>query len=113
MINLSIDSTTEVNEELVKNYFRQLVNSIFKILPMKENGEESLTVYIKSLQSEVVGFNNLVEGIRDNAEFLQLLSILQYQVDNPTCSVDETRREVFKAIAIANKLKGLYSKGVA
>ena len=113
MINLSINSTTEVNEELVKNYFRQLVNSIFKILPMKENGEESLTVYIKSLQSEVVGFNNLVEGIRDNAEFLQLLSILQYQVDNPACSVDETRREVFKAIAIANKLKLLYSKGVA
>lgn len=112
MINLSINATTEVDEELVKNYFRQLVNSIFKILPMKENGEESLVIYIKSLQSEVVGFSNLVEEIKDNAEFLQMLSILQYQVDNPTCSIEETRREVFKAIAIANKLKALYSKEV-
>lgn len=110
MIALAIENTV-VDEKLVKNYFTRLVNSIFKILPMKESGESTLPIYLKSLQSEITGLASVVEVAKDDAMILQLVSILQYQADNPDCPVEETRREVFKAIAVCNKLKGQYSKG--
>jgi len=111
MIVLAIDDGIEVNEELIGNYFKSLVNCIFKILPMKENNESSLDVYMRSLQSEMAGCYKIIDAIENDGMFLSLLAILQYQIDNPGCPVNITRREVFKAIALCNKLKAQYIKG--
>lgn len=111
MMILKITNGTEINAELLRNYFHALVNCIFKILPMKESNEDSLEVYMKSLQSEMSGCERLIEAINNDAMFLSLLSILQYQIDNPDCPINETRREVFRAIAICNKLKAKFSEG--
>lgn len=110
MIILAIDNGIEVSEELLSNYFKSLVNCIFKILPMKENNENSLNVYMRSLQSEMAGCQRLIDAIDNDSAFMSLLSILQYQIDNPNCPVNTTRREVFKAIALCNKLKAQYLK---
>jgi len=40
----------KVSDKLMSNYFTSLINSFFKILPIRESGEESLPVYIRSLQ---------------------------------------------------------------
>ena len=40
---------------MLNNYFRTLVNLFFKILPIKESGESSLEVYMRSLQAELLG----------------------------------------------------------
>ena len=112
MIILAIDDGTEIDTELVRNYFRSLVNCILKILPMKESREDSLVVYMRSLQSELAGCNRLINAMNNDAGFLSLLSILQYQIDNPDCPVNDTRREVFRAIAICNKLKSRYLEEV-
>jgi predicted transcriptional regulator len=47
--------------ELLRNYFRNLVNQFFKILPMRENGEDSLCVYMTSLQAELIGCKSLYQ----------------------------------------------------
>lgn len=96
--------------ELLRNYFRNLVNQFFKILPMRENGEDSLCVYMTSLQAELIGCKSLIPDIRENSLYLTLLAILQYLIDNPECSITEVRREVFKAISVCNKLKFLYAE---
>lgn len=110
MMILTISNGTEINAELLRNYFRALVNCIFKILPMKESHEESLEMYMRSLQMEMSGCKELIDVINNDALFLTLLSILQYQIDNPDCPVNDTRREVFRAIAICNKLKARYTE---
>lgn len=109
-----IETTTgiPITEDLIGNYFKHLVNSFFKILPIRENGEETLPVYIKSLQVELLGAKELICTLNNNANFMTLLAILQYLNDNPDCPVFDVKREVFRAIALCNKLKALYEKAV-
>ena len=97
-----------VTSDLLRNYFRNLVNQFFKILPMRENEEKSLGVYMKSLQAELLGCKALIPEIRNNSLYLTLLSILQYLIDTPECAVSEVKREVFRAISICNKIKAVY-----
>lgn len=103
MINTRIGKP--LSDKLITNYFNTLVNRIFKILPMRENEERTLAVYIDSLQSELIGCKGLIISFKDNSDFLSLLSILQYLIDNPNCHVSKVKREVFNAISICGKLK--------
>lgn len=96
---------TPLTPELLRNYFKSLVNQFFKILPMRENEENSLTTYMQSLQAELLGCQELIGNLREDASYLTLLSILQYLIDNPDCQVRAVKREVFKCISICNKLK--------
>lgn len=98
-----------IDAEVLNNYFRTLVNHFFKILPIRESNEDSLTTYMQSLQAELLGCKGLVSVIQNDASYLTLLSILQYLIDNPECTVREVKREVFRAISICNKLKAQYA----
>lgn len=105
---MSIDST------VINNYFKSLVNHFFKILPMRENNEPSLCLYMKTLQSELIGCKDLVLAIQNDASYMTLLAILQYlidSIDDPECTVMVVRRNVFRAISICNKLKLQYADG--
>lgn len=97
-------------EASLQNYFQYLVDHFFKILPMKEQGEDSVTVYMESLKFEILGFNNLFIETDHNALVVTLLSILQKLIDSPSCEITVVRREVFHAISICNKLKDIYAR---
>lgn len=107
---INSDHNCQVPNELVKNYFGSLVNCFFKILPIRESGEKTIAVYLESLKAEMLGCNNLIESIHNDASYLTLLSILQYFIDNPDCDLSEVRREVFRAIRICDKISERYSK---
>lgn len=98
-----------IDSEVLHNYFKTLVNHFFKILPIREQNEKSLTTYMQSLQSELLGCRKLVIAIQYDATYLTLLSILQYLIDNPDCSIVVVKREVFRAISICNKLDAKYA----
>lgn len=107
---MTLDTTAgiPVSKELLCNYFKNLVNLFFKILPIRENNEDSLIVYMKSLQIELLGCKELIISLKNDSNYLSLLSILQYLIDNPECEVYKVKREVFRAISICNKLKSKY-----
>ena len=112
MSNVQTSIGQPVTSDLVRNYFRNLVNQFFKILPMRENEETSLCEYMRSFQKELLGCKELVPELKENSQYLTLLAILQYLIDNvesPELSTHEVRREVFRAISICNKLKSLYA----
>ena len=94
-----------VTEELVRNFFKSLVNRFFKILPMREQNEGSLVTYMNSLQLELLGAQNLLGELRNDTAYISLLSILQYLIDNPDAAVQTVKREVFNCISLCNKLK--------
>lgn len=98
-----------VQRNLLQNYFQNLVNQFFKILPMRENNESTLIIYMKSLQSELLGCEGFIPEFKENALFLTLLSILQYLIDNPRCEVINVKRHVFRAISVCNKLESMYT----
>ncbi len=110
-------SGVPMNISVLGVYLRSLVDRFFKILPIWENEEDalakaSLTTYMKSLQSELLGCKELIVAIREDAGFMSLLSILQYLIDHPECSLVVVKREVFRAISICNKLKAKYAVAV-
>lgn len=104
---MSMDTTigVSISNELMENYLKTLVNRFFKILPIREQDDDSLPIYLRSLQMEVLGSQNLITSFQNNANFITLASILQYLIDNPDCSIKAVRREVFHAISLCNKLK--------
>ncbi len=96
---------SSISPRLLQNYFATLVNRFFKILPIRESEEVSLSVYLRSLQVELLGCRDFIPELEDNPSFLTLLSVLQFLYENPKCDVKEVKREVFRAINICNKLK--------
>lgn len=108
------DTTSEevlydVPDELVRNYFNSLINCFFKILPLRESGEETVPVYLESLKLEMLGCNNILKSIHNDARYLTLISILQYFIDHPNCRLYQVKREVFRAIRICNEISERYS----
>ena len=101
---------TNVNSSaLLDNYLHTLINRFFKILPMKESSEQTLNVYMKSLQMELIGCRGVVSVFSEDSTYLSLIAILQYFIDTPDCSVEDTRREVFGAISLCNLLIDKYT----
>lgn len=112
-MTIATSSGDFIDAKLLKNYFKKLVNSFFKILPMKENQEDSLDKYLRSLQRELIGCQSLITAIQEDSLYLTLLAILQYIIDHPDCSTKEVRRDVFRAISICNQLEATYFEEVA
>lgn len=99
----------QIHEKVLKNYFDSLVNGFFKILPIKESEEDTLTEYMQSLQLELIGCNSLFADTNYDSALLSLIAILQYLIDND-CEMKVIRREVFKSIGICKMLKKKYFK---
>lgn len=97
-----------MRKESMRKYVRGLVDRFFKILPLWESQEESLLTYLESLLLELKGFNGLMCVLHDDRDYVSLLAILQYLIDNPDTSVHTVKREVFRCISICNKLRARY-----
>lgn len=102
----------KIPNEMFENYLIALVDQFFKILPLKESGEPSLSEYMRSLQLELIGCRQLIVALQHDAMYMRLLCILQFMLDND-CDVPVVKREVFKAISTCKKLQEKYfGKGV-
>ncbi len=92
-----------ISSKLVHKYLESLIGRFYKILPIKESGEDSLNKYLRSFQRELIGCQGVVGALHQDALLLGLISTLQYLIDNE-CDVDVVRSEVFKAIRLCKKL---------
>lgn len=101
----------QLQTEAMYNYLTVLVNRIFKILPIREQDDDSLPIYLQSLLAEVLGYGCLVCDMKNDPDFITMIAVLQYLADHTSIDVKNVRREVFKAISICNKLKSKYCAG--
>lgn len=109
---MMLDTIAEikVDEVIVYNYFDALVSRFFKILPMRENGEKSLPIYIESLRDELIGCSGVINALNFDPSFLTLICILQFMIETPDARLSVIRREIFRAISICNNLKSRFGK---
>ena len=77
-------------------------------LKFYEQEPDTLKDYLDSLLLELIGSKELIFIIRNDANFISLLSTLQYFIDNE-CTHDVFRREVFKCIDIIKKIQRKYN----
>ena len=104
-----ISNENGIGREFLENYFKTMVNQFFKILPLRENDDPSLQIYMQSFQSELLGCKELIHALNGDPQFVTLLAILQYLIDTPQCPFKVLRREVFRAISICNKMRAKYA----
>ena len=97
-----------VSNEMHVKKLAALVNQFYKILPIKESGEPSLGAYLKSLQREMLGYKSLILALDNDAQYLSLLAIIQYMIDND-CEVATVKSDVFKAINILKKMQARFA----
>lgn len=103
-------SGKEIESTLLDNYFHTLVNRIFKILPMRENNEESLGTYLVNLRDEMLGCQGMIPDVKANSLYAGMMFTIQYLVDVPDCSIEDVKSKVFGAISMCNKIASSYSK---
>lgn len=97
---------------LLENYFRNLVNQVYKILPMREKETESLRKYIWRLEAELIGFRGLTLDLREDAYFGNLIGTLFYLSEHVMdCSTEQVKQLVFECIGTCEKLAARYAGG--
>ena len=99
---------TRYRESFLESYMSSLIDMFFKIIPLREVEEPTLTDYMQSLQMELAGCSRLIFELGYDPKFLSLMSILQYLIDHPELDFSIVKREVFHAISICNNLKRRY-----
>ena len=100
----------EVSREMFANKLGVMVNQFYKILPIREAEEPSLGRYMTSLLREMLGMKDLIEALDHDAQYLTLLAILEYMIDND-CDVSTVRSDVFRAINILKRMQSRFSDG--
>jgi hypothetical protein len=96
------------------NYSSSLVDRLFKILPLYEEKNDGLFTYIQSLIYEFNGLVWVIESLNDNSDILVLMATLE-SISNDAIMFDNDKevikREVFKCIDIAKRLKPTTESG--
>lgn len=91
------------------DYIQHLISRVYKILPLKEEGEKSLSVYVESFLRELVGCSELFPELSEDPMFVTLLATLTY-LQNHDLEVHIVRQEVFKSISVVKKLEKKYRR---
>ena len=66
---MSYTKDDQLPNGLVRNYFHSLVNCYFKILPIREDGEKTIGVYLESLKAEMLGCGSLLNDIKNDPSY--------------------------------------------
>jgi len=85
-------------------YLQNLIDKVFKILPMKEEQCSTLPSYLRSLESELVGCYKLWDELADEPQFFALINVVNFLAVEE-CDVAVCKREVFKAIHLVESVK--------
>ena len=111
MIDTKID--VPISGVMLKRYFENLVNQVYKILPMREANMSSLPKYIWRLEAELIGGKTLVSPLTDDSYYGSLINILHYLNEHEQdCTVGQVKQLVFEAIHLCEKLSLRYADSV-
>lgn len=99
---------TIIDDKAVARYLQKIIDKVFKILPLYEEGSETLDVYIGSLSTELRGFVSVYGsvGLSEYISIISTLEGLQKEV-NKTDNKDTIKREIFRTIGTIHKIRGL------
>ena len=96
----------EVSTEDIVFYLKRVRGKVFKILPMSEEQDETLPIYVASLLHQISGSFMAIEGREyEKNMILEIIFSLEPFTCNHSCFSHEVyKREVFKSVGIINKI---------
>ena len=102
------------DDEKLIVYLKASVNSVFKILPLWEEENVGVKIYIESLLSELESLNEAIH-IEHSDEYISLLSTLhsvKKEISKEDSKKPFIKREVFKCINIIKNMVGRLEEDV-
>lgn len=106
----------QIDDTRIDRYLGSLVDKFFKILPMREENEQSLIEYMRGFQRELISLGELIDYIHDDGTYVSVLLCLQTLIDFVSADggeLKDIKREVFHGISLCNKLKRQCQEGGA
>ena len=92
----------KIDKELVNNNLTRLINQVWKLIPMKENGED----WIRQINTVIIEITGLNEIFSFSSYFLQLLSKLEgLKIEGNDISFETYRKTVFETLSLIQELK--------
>ena len=93
----------DMADEAISREFSRLTNQLWKLLPMKENGED----WEKQLSSFIIEVAGLNEIFRERDMYIQLLAKLEGIRVNAEMPFELYRKTIFESITLLQRLKNL------
>lgn len=93
----------QLPDEMLIAYVNGMIAKVWKTIPMKQVGTDSLSKYLESTLREFVGQKELICELRDNEEFLTILGIMESLLTQDDFL--KFRSDVFKIINLIKRLK--------
>lgn len=90
-------------DEMLLAYVNGMISKSYKMLPMKQDGVESLPKYIDSTLRELIGQHELVFELKDSSEFLSIIGVMESLLNQDDFS--KFRSDIFKIINLIERLK--------
>ena len=93
-----------------RKYFSNLVNRLFKILPLREAEDATLPAYLYNLHVELAGLSSF--DITGEPEYISLLAQIHYLRSHEQLAVLDVKHIVFDSISLCNRLSAKCRDGV-
>ena len=93
----------DMADEAISREFSRLTNQLWKLLPMKENGED----WEKQLSSVIIEVAGLNEIFCEKDMYIQLLAKLEGIKVNAEMPFELYRKTIFESITLLQRLKNL------
>ena len=93
----------DMADEAISREFSRLTNQLWKLLPMKENGED----WEKQLSSVIIEVAGLNEIFHERDMYIQLLAKLEGIRVNAEMPFELYRKTIFESITLLQRLKNL------
>lgn len=97
----------KVPDKALESYLQSLINKVYKVLPMKEEGCETLDAYLLSLENELIGCYKLWGVLENEPQFLAVINVVKY-LATEEYDVVVCKREVFKTIHLIESINKKY-----
>jgi hypothetical protein len=98
--------------EMLANYYKFLINQLYKCLCLKEDGCETLESFLQSMNYELIGSKSLIVSLKGDARFISLLNKIQFLISEPDLDLKIFKKEIFSCIKIVEKLEDQHLKKV-
>lgn len=93
----------QLPDELLQAYINGMISKVYKMLPMKQEGIETLSKYIESTLREFIGQKELVDELKSNGEFQSILGVMESLLKQDDFRI--FRSDIFKIINLIERLK--------
>lgn len=91
-----------INKEQYEEYCRKLIGKTYKLLPLKEENNPTLKLYIRSLLVELYGGRKIILKFNTDPQFLSMVCSIAELEDIDDLTI--YRSKIFECIELCKKL---------